>query len=144
MPNRKQHRPKQTSWDSSVPLNFWCGTVRVVPVFGLDGSPERVFSLFQYLRERCGVAVIFHSLVFWISLVFSKQGDPLVFWAFSVVFPGFSGFRRGTDPFGVWAVFLGFYQKTKEWKIKLGKTVPTVPVSVRFHAPRYRIPMHCE
>ena len=68
-------------------------------------------------------SLIFHSLVFWFSLVFSKQGNSLVFGGFSAVFLCFSGVFTGVERgkkslvFGV--VFLGFYLNTKEWKIRV-------------------------
>ena len=59
----------------------------------------------------------------WFSLVFSKQGNSLVFWAFSAVTLCFSrvftGVERGKKSLVFWVVFLGFYLNTKEWKIRV-------------------------
>ena len=67
-------------------------------------------------------ALIFLSLVFGIALVFSNQGNSLVFWVFSAAFPcfskGFPGLGGGKKSLVFRVVFLGFYLNTKEWKIR--------------------------
>ena len=79
---------------------------------------------FQKLRFKFRVSsLIFHSLVFWFSLVFYNQGISLVFRVFFSCFPLFSrvftGVARGKKSFVFWVVFLGFYLDTKEWKIRV-------------------------
>ena len=61
--------------------------------------------------------LIFHSLVFWFSLVFSNQGNSLVFRVFLCFSRVVPGVERGKKSLVFWVVFLGFYLNTEEWKV---------------------------
>ena len=58
----------------------------------------------------------FRSLVFWISLVNSKQGIFLGYLGAFPAFPGFSGVRQGGKILGKFEVFLGKNRTIKERK----------------------------
>ena len=51
-----------------------------------------------------------------VSLVFSCCGNPWSFWVFSAYFPGFLRVRQLRKILGVFEVFLGIFEKTKEKK----------------------------
>ena len=69
-------------------------------------------------------ALIFRSLVFWFSLVFSNQEIPWCFECFQLFFSVFLGFLLGSKGLQksmvFWVLFLGFYLNIKEWKIRVG------------------------
>ena len=67
-----------------------------------------------------GVALIFFSLPFWISLLFSFQGNPCFFERFLLLFQGFWGFAREKESLLFLWVFPFFFQNDKEKKIRVG------------------------
>ena len=114
--------PNHLKWKSgwprfgSVRLRFVHGTVRAVPVFGSDGSSG----------ERAS-PLIFQSLLFWISLLFSFARNSLLFWAFSSSFPGISGGRRREKSLRFWWFSLFFfYQPKKQGKEDQGRYLSSV------------------
>ena len=95
-----------------------------------DTPPSKGVSQ-RYLRDtlwKQRKSLIFFSLVFWYSLVFSNQGNSLVFWVFLAVFLCFSRDFMGCggvrNSLVFWVVFLGIYLNTKEKKIRDGCDTP--------------------
>ena len=83
------------------------------PVMGQTRISEGAQIQLAQIRQA-GIALIFHSLVFWFSLVFSfsNQGNSLVFRVFSAVFLCFSrvftAVERAKHPWCFWWFSLVF------------------------------------
>ena len=83
------------------------------------------------------ITLIFLSLLFWISLLFSLQGISLLVWTFFPSFPRILGVQQREKSLFFWVVFLAFPKKNKEKKISV-IGVGTIPVDgqyVRFFLP---------
>ena len=59
--------------------------------------------------------------MFFVSLVFLLLRKSLVFLGVFCLFPGFLRVREVTKILGVFEVFLGIFEKTKEKKDRVGK-----------------------
>ena len=65
------------------------------------------------------LTLIFFSLLFWISWLFSFPRNSLFFCAFFPFFPRILGVRRGQEILVFLVLFLAVFQKSKEKKIRV-------------------------
>ena len=87
------------------------GTQRNHNDFSSDVSSNAVllWHQMQFLGANYGCGCV------WAVPDFLTKEFPWCFECFPPFFRGFSGFGRGKNSLVFWVVFLGFYQKTKEW-----------------------------
>ena len=84
-----------------------------------------------------GVALIFFSLPFWISLLFSFQGNPCFFERFLLLFQGFWGFAREKESLLFLWVFPFFSKTTRKRRSEWGHSETG---RIRFRGVRFQTP----